>query len=357
LRRFIVAVVATLAVLLVGGPAQAAPAPGAPGIGDPYFPDYGNGGYDVSHYDIRVRYFPDTDRLTGTTTILARATQDLNRFNLDFILPTQSVRVNGWSASFVRQGDHELVVTPPRTINRNQLMTIVVQYDGIPSDYVAAGYTAWTRTEDGALAIGQPEIAWWWFPSNDHPLDKATWDVSVLVPNGVEVLSNGVMPRAPRQELVGWTRWSWRSLRMGQTYMPFMAIGQYEIVQDVAPNGQQVINAYSENLGDYADPARASIERTAEVVDWESSVLGPYPFEAQGGVVVAPNTIGFALENQTRSTYAAEFFRRGIGPVRGGARERPPVVRRLGGAGELGRHLAARGLRHVHGVAVVGVHR
>src|SRR5690349_11552908 len=116
LRRFIVAAAATLAVLLVGGPAQAAPAPGAPGIGDPYFPDYGNGGYDVSHHDIRVRYYPDTDRLTGTTTILARATQDLNRFNLDFILPTQSVRVNGWSASFVREGDHELVVTPPRVI-------------------------------------------------------------------------------------------------------------------------------------------------------------------------------------------------------------------------------------------------
>jgi len=314
LRRFIVATAAALAVLLVGGPAQAAPAPGAPGIGDPYFPDYGNGGYNVSHYDIRVRYYPDTDRLTGTTTILARATQDLNRFNLDFILPTQSVRVNGWSASFVRQGDHELVVTPPRVINRNQLMTIVVQYDGVPSDYVAAGYTAWTRTEDGALAIGQPEISWWWYPSNDHPLDKATWDVSVLVPDGVEVLSNGVMPRAPRPELVGWTRWSWRSLRPGQTYMPFLAIGQYEIVQDVAPNGQQVINAYSENLGDYADPARASIERTAEVVDWESGILGPYPFEAQGGVVVAPNTIGFALENQTRSTYAAEFFRRGSDP-------------------------------------------
>jgi aminopeptidase N len=307
-------VAATMAVLLAGGPAQAAPAPGAPGIGDPYFPDYGNGGYDVSHYDIRLRYYPDSDRLTGTTTILARATQDLNRFNLDFILPTQSVRVNGWAATYERQGDHELVVTPARVVNRNQLMTIVVTYDGIPSDYVAAGFTAWTRTDDGALAVGQPEIAWWWFPSNDHPLDKATWDVSMLVPDGVEVLSNGVMPRAPRPELVGWTRWSWRSARAGQTYMPFLAIGQYEIVQDVAPNGQPVINAYSENLGTYADPARASIERTSEIVDWESGIFGPYPFEAQGGVVVEPGALGFALENQTRSTYDALFFRRGSDP-------------------------------------------
>jgi aminopeptidase N len=190
----------------------------------------------------------------------------------------------------------------------------VVQYQGVPSEVVAAGYTAWTRTSDGALAIGQPEIAWWWFPSNDHPLDKATFDISVLVPNGVEVLSNGVMPRAPRPEIPGWTRWSWRSARPMQTYMAFMAIGQYEIVQDVAPNGQPVINAYSENLAEYATSARASIERTAEVVQWAEGIFGPYPFEAQGGVAVAPATLGFALENQTRSTYAAEFFRRGSDP-------------------------------------------
>src|SRR5688572_16601627 len=99
-RRALVAIAATMVVLLAGTPAQAAPAPGAPGVGDVYFPVYGNGGYDVTHYDIRLRYYPDSDRLTGTTTILARATQDLNRFNLDFILRTSSVRVNGFAATF-----------------------------------------------------------------------------------------------------------------------------------------------------------------------------------------------------------------------------------------------------------------
>jgi hypothetical protein len=28
--------------------------PGAPGVGDAYFPGYGNGGYDVRHYDLDV---------------------------------------------------------------------------------------------------------------------------------------------------------------------------------------------------------------------------------------------------------------------------------------------------------------
>src|SRR5436190_10513190 len=94
-------------------PASAAGfSPGAPGIGDPYYPDYGNGGYDVSHYDLRLKYQPKTDGLDGTATVLATATQDLSRFNLDFALDVSEVRVNGKKASFATSGAHELEITP-----------------------------------------------------------------------------------------------------------------------------------------------------------------------------------------------------------------------------------------------------
>jgi aminopeptidase N len=312
-RRLLVAVIAT-AVTLAGTavPAQAAPAPGAPGLGDEYYPDYGNGGYDVSHYDIRLRYTPATDTLTGTTTILAAATADLNRFNLDFVLDVASVRVNNRPATFAREGDHELVVTPARVITQGQAMTVVVQYSGVPSSKVAAGFTAWTRTPDGALALGEPEIAWWWYPSNDHPSDKATFDVSVSVPDGVEVASNGVMPRPPVRETLGYTRWSWRSVKQQATYLTFLAIGQYDVTTDTTENGQPVYNSYSQLLTpDFRDAAKASVERTAEITDWESTVFGPYPFEARGGTVAPPGVIGYALETQTRPTYSSAFFRSG----------------------------------------------
>ncbi|HEX8627294.1 MAG TPA: M1 family metallopeptidase [Catenuloplanes sp.] len=314
MRRILVAFLATTALLLSGPPtyAHAAAAPGAPGVGDAYYPNYGNGGYDVRHYDVRLRYFPETDRLQGTTTILARATTDLTRFNLDFLLEARSVRVNGWAATFAREGVQELVVTPARELRAGQPMTIVVQYDGVPSSVSAYGITAWERTADGAMAIGEPEIAAWWFPANDHPTDKATFDISVAVPDGVEVISNGVMPRPPLRELLGWTRWSWRSTQPMAPYLAFVAIGQYDIVTDTAPNGQPVINAYSQRLPtELAGAARASIERTPEVVEWASGVFGPYPFEAQGGVVGPPDGITFALENQTRPVYSPGFFRRG----------------------------------------------
>src|ERR1700750_336473 len=70
--------------------------PGAPGAGDPYFPTYGNGGYDVSGYDINVRYDPSAKTLRGTATITATATQDLSRFDLDLAhLAASKVTVDG----------------------------------------------------------------------------------------------------------------------------------------------------------------------------------------------------------------------------------------------------------------------
>src|SRR5688500_7910362 len=39
------------------------PSPGADGLGDPYFPTLGNGGYDARHYDLALDWQPDEGRL------------------------------------------------------------------------------------------------------------------------------------------------------------------------------------------------------------------------------------------------------------------------------------------------------
>ncbi len=54
------------------------------------------------------------------------------------------------------------------------------------------GDGGWLHTDDGAIALGQPESASSWFPVNDHPLDKATYDLAITVPEGKAALSNGV---------------------------------------------------------------------------------------------------------------------------------------------------------------------
>ena len=88
--------------------------PGAPGIGDPYFPLDGNGGYDVSHYDLNFDYDPATDVLRGLERIDAKAKQNLSSFNLDLVgMNVRAVFVDGDPARW-RRDDNELTITPRR---------------------------------------------------------------------------------------------------------------------------------------------------------------------------------------------------------------------------------------------------
>jgi aminopeptidase N len=284
--------------------------PGSPGIGDSYFPLDGNGGYDVQNYDIRLNYEPSTDFLKGSTTIVARPTQDLTRFNLDFALKPTSIRVNGQKANFTQAGT-EVEITPAAKLPTGTLASVVVEYEAVPSTVLVGGRSYWTRTADGAVASGEPHVAAWWFPSNDHPTDKATFDVSISVPNGTQVLSNGsLLSNNPGPG--NRTRWNWRSSKPQATYLAFLAIGQYEIREGVGHNGQKSINAYSKNLSsEDSAAAKAGIERTAEGIEFLEGWFGDWPFEAQGGVAVNA-TPGFCgLEDQTRPVYATTCWRAG----------------------------------------------
>ncbi|MFE0463666.1 M1 family metallopeptidase [Kitasatospora sp. NPDC058965] len=307
-KKLLVSAVAAATLLLAVPASAATPTPGAPGAGDPYYPTYGDGGYRISHYDLRLKYQPATDQLEGTATLLATATQDLSSFDLDFALNISEVLVNGHPAKFAVAGVQKVAVTPQTPLAAGSRATVVVRYAGVPSTVSTYGFTAWQRTPDGAVIADEPEAAWWWFPSNDHPSDKATFDVSVLVPDGTQAISNGVL--TSQSSKLGWTRYNWRENKPQATYLATLAVGKFDITTGTSPSGIPVLNAYSQDLGDNADAARASVERTGELVDWLSGYFGPYPFSAAGGYV--PNVpTHYALETQTRVFYSPRQFANG----------------------------------------------
>ena len=306
---------ASLASTLFVAPASAAPAPGSPGLGDPIYKGAGNGGYAVDHYDIRLTYQPSTDELTGTTTIRAVATQDLSQFNLDFALKVVAVRVAGAAATFRYDvaDATELIVTPSAALAKDQPFEVVVDYADIPSQVKVDNIQVWTRTPTGGVSIGQPRSAETWYPSNDHPSDKATYTVSAAVPDGYVALSNGTLTKTA--ERPGWTRWQWRTQRPMTTYLPFIALGKFQFTATTSPRGLPYYTAYDESLGAMLPIAKRSIDRTAEVVDFFASTsrFGPYPFESIGGVAVP--TVQFAIENQSRPVYGTYFWDKPEDPI------------------------------------------
>ena len=288
---------------------------GRPGIGDSLYPTYGNGGYDVQHYAIGIGYDPATRRLTGTTTVTATATKALTRFDLDLVLTARSVSVNGQPATFAqsttttpaRNYGGELVVRPKVAVDKGSTMTVVVTYDGSPSTRLVSGFTPWVTTTTGAVALGEPESAAWWFPSNDHPRDKATYDISVTVPSALTAIANGVL--VGQSTSGGATTWHWREASPMATYLAFAAIGQYTLTTGTAA-GRPFYTAVATQVGKYGVAAKADLARTPEVVAWESTVFGPYPFDAVGGVV-PDGDFGYALETQSKPVYDRVFWRGG----------------------------------------------
>jgi aminopeptidase N len=165
-----------------------------------------------------------------------------------------------------------------------------------------AGFHA---TGDGAIALGEPESASTWFPVDDHPSDKATYDVQVTVPDGLAALSNGAPKGTVSRD--GWTTWRWAEGSPMASYLSTLVIGNYRVSTGTHA-GKPLVTAVAAGLP--ADgPAAASLARTGEVVDFLSGLFGPYPFDAYGGIVVADERIRYALEAQTRPVYGPGFFR------------------------------------------------
>jgi aminopeptidase N len=301
-NRTVALLVAAFALIAACAPMRVAGTPGAPGVGDPYYPLDGNGGYDVQDYQLDIAYEPATDVLTGTTTIRARATQDLSAFNLDLTgLEVREVAVNGAPATASRAGD-ELTITPAAPLALDTEFTAVVRYDGVPRTLEDQwGAVGFFHTDDGALAIGQPDVAATWYPVNDHPSDPATYTVVVTVPEGLAAISNGVL-----DEQTGST-FTWRSAEPMPSYLVGLAIGPFN-VRAYEAGGLHYWDAVDPDVPQLA-VVTASLARQPEVIDFLSGVFGPYPFTEAGGIVDDVPELGFSLENQTRPIYSPKAFK------------------------------------------------
>lgn len=303
-------VLASLCLLVVLVPASAdaltAPTPGAVGAGDPYVPRQGNGGFDVRHYDLAVRFDPSTDQLQGRVVVRARSTQALSRFDLDLRkLVVDSVTVAGRAAARVARTPGEIVITPARPVRDHTRFRVVVRYHGNPGNQPRVG-NGWFDTRDGAIVAGEPPSAAFWFPVSEHPSDKATYSMAYTVPSNVRAVSNGIPGPVTTHD--GWTTSHWSLRHPAASYLVTVAIGHWRIHRWRLSSGLPVLTAVDRSLPRHID---RQLRATRVVIPFLTRMLGPYPFEATGAIVDR-HSIGYALETQTRPVYDSSFFPRHV---------------------------------------------
>lgn len=211
----------------------------------------------------------------------------------------RDVTVEGRRARFQRAGQ-ELTVRPHGELSEGETFGVTVRYSGTPRTLTDADGSeeGWLYSADGALALGEPVGSMAWFPGNDHPSDKAAYDVAVTVPKGLQAVSNGELQSTTTDG--DRTTYRWHTAEPMASYLAMVAIGHYRITRSVLKGHLPVYSA--------VDPSQEAASRTVlaqlpEILEWSQDNFGPYPFSSTGVVVGRGEDAGYALETQTRPVF------------------------------------------------------
>ena len=323
LPRALAALMVSGALALLPSPAPAVDAiPGPQTSGDTQFPNVGNGGYDVSDYDINIVWTPAVflgadQSIVATTTITAATTgAPLSSFSLDLEgLTVDTVKVNDVTASYTRiqvpvDTKYKLVVTPATPVSGT--FTTVVTYHGTPSSHTDADGSneGWNATSDGATFVNQPVGSMTGFPNNNTPADKATYTFTLSVPTTINfgssaAVANGVL--TSKTAIAGSrTQWVWDVAKPMASELALISIGRYDMSTSTITlaNGLGAVQEWS-----FVDPTTSAAGSFATtrgkikpILDFLSARYGAYPANATGLVVdnVSGLGINYALETQDR---------------------------------------------------------
>ncbi len=256
---------------------------GGSGLGDPYSPFWGNGGYDVQHYDIDLQVDPEANHVQGRTTIHAGATRDLDAFNLDFLgMEISNLLVNGTAAEFCRDDSGELTVLLPRPVSVGEAFTISVAYQGTPMvfDFPGEFSYGWVKAEEGVFTSGAPTDPAFLYPNNEHDSRLATRTIVVTVPEGYQVSTVGSLDGAIQKDGRVTTIWNQKEPSSSMV----LSIDRDSVVSTLeGPDGLPIRFQYPASLEHWFEE---TIQDAPEYLEYFSSIYGPFPFDRFGITVV-----------------------------------------------------------------------
>ena len=281
------------------------PMAGSEGLGDSYFPNFGNGGYDVQSYFIDLEVDMEINSISGSTLIVAQATQDLSQLNLDFIgLKISEILVNSQVVQFERELG-ELIIQSI-SLSEGQIFEIKISYSGTPGEDIDtseldAFELGWGYYGEGVYVAGEPSGSSTWYPVNEHPSDKALYKFEITVAEPFEVAANGLLQEVRQGD--GVRTFVWEAKDPISSYLVTIAIANFDIEEEIGPNGVLIRNYFEESIPNFT---RNDFDSQSEMITLFNELFGPYPFEVYG-VVVHDLDLGFALETQTLSVFGRSF--------------------------------------------------
>ncbi|GAA2300908.1 M1 family metallopeptidase [Streptomyces kunmingensis] len=268
---------------------------------DPYFPGNGDSRFRVHRYELELDYRPGPNRLEGSARISAIAgPAPLTELQLnlgDFRIGR--IRVDGRTPHHTLRGG-KLRVRPAKTLPAGSPFTVEVHYAGRPKPVGSPwGGLGWEELADGALVASQPVGAPSWYPCNDRPADKASYQISLTAPAAYQVVIGGrLLTRTTRAAA---TTWLYEQSAPTSSYLVGLVIGRYQAallgdpgLSRVTQTGHFPAHLLAEFSRDFA--------RQPQMMALYEELLGPYPF-GEYTVVVVDEELDVPVEAQGLSLF------------------------------------------------------
>ena len=233
----------------------------------------------VIHYDIGIEINDTTDVIYGETGIKIILKRPAETAGLDLVsrghedrgMIVDSILINGVHADYIHESG--ILRFPVATRDPDDTITLRVFYHGIPADGLIISENMYGQRT--FFADNWPNRAHNWFPSIDHPSERATVNFTITAPAHYQVIATGLLRKKislPEKRTVhSWTS----SIPIPTKIMAFGAAKfAVEYLDDI--NGLPYSNwVYPEN----SETGFNKFSVTEEIMDFFTGTIGPYPFE------------------------------------------------------------------------------
>lgn len=268
-------------------------------------------GFDILHYKLNLDLYicfiePFPQSFKGFAEIKIKADKEIQNIVLD--ASSYSIKIDSTSGniqSFIHSDD-KLNLTFRNSISPNDSTRFKVYYT---HRNVRDG--AFFSDNGMVFTNNAPEGARKWFPSYDHPSDKATLELIAKVPANVLLGSNGSLIDSTM--IADTIYYHWKSRDPVATYLMVISAKvnyNLDIVEWMNPETNEKIPTrfywqYGENIANL----RYIKSINNKMMDFFSDMFSTYPFEKNGYATLNEHFVYGGMENQTLTSIGFDSWR------------------------------------------------
>ncbi|MFT4603305.1 MAG: aminopeptidase N [Rhodothermales bacterium] len=278
--------------------------------------------FDATYYGLQLRIELNPNNLVGTVRVKGVARVAMTQLVLDFddAMHVEGVLAPSGSALASTHSDNALTIALPGAVSPGEEVDVTINYQGLPPSTGLGGFVFDTLAsgKPAIWSLSEPYAARTWWPSRDHPSDKAdSVDVSIEVPQPLMAASNGLLTQT--ETLTGgYRRFSWSHRYPIATYLVSVAVAEYDFDQQIYTRPAALARdlgsldlplvhySFAGNGAFLGNHPQFGFQYITDIFPVLERWFGPYPFDREK-YGHAQFTFGGAMEHQTLSSMTTNY--------------------------------------------------